>query len=170
MSPPAASTENCAKACANGRPVCVWADECQYFVTPEADVLAQTVARQARLISVALTQNLSVLYDQFGGGDKARQQCNGWLANHATKVLGTNSDKETNEYFSALLGMSMQPVYGGSYSGRDYDPIDDLLGHLPKVQMSFSEQLRPNVLPGECGVERRGGGMVRESAPPVKPV
>ena len=131
------------------RPVVTWVDECPYFATPEHDMLTQMVARSHKLISVAMTQSLPVLLDQFGGNDRARQQAAGWLGNHNIKVIGTNSDKYTNEVFSAMLGQSMQPSYGGNFSGRDYDPVDDFLGRPPRVQVSVHESMRPNVEPGE---------------------
>ena len=139
------------------RPVVTWADECQWFCTPEHDMLTQTVARSHRLISVAMTQSLAVLMDQFGGNDRARQQVAGWLGNHNIKILGTNSDKITNETFSAMLGQSMQPSFGGNLSGAEFDPVRHVLGQPLRVQASVHEVMRPNVEPGEFARLAPGG-------------
>ena len=132
-----------------GRPVVIWGDEYNWFCTPEQDVLTQTVARSHKLISVAMTQSLAVLLDQFGGNDRARQQAAGWLGNHNIKIIGTNSDKYTNDVFSAMLGQSMQPSFGGGLTGAEYDPVGDALGRPLRLQASVHETMRPNVEPGE---------------------
>lgn len=140
------------------RPVCLWVDEAHFFVVPETDCMAQTVARQAKLISVVLTQNLPMLYAAMGGDDKARRLVDGWIANHSTKVICSNACKETNEYCSQLLGQSKQLLMNGSSQYGHYDLVGDVFGDAGvKVTGGFSEQWREDVPAGAFTKLCKGG-------------
>jgi hypothetical protein len=111
----------------NPRPVLFFVDEPQYTLLPDIDHMFQTTARQSGAISVFLTQNLPTLYSSLGGSDKARQQVDGWIGNHVTKIFTANSDHTTNQYAADLIGKSRQLLMNGSNQGK-YDILDDFMG------------------------------------------
>jgi hypothetical protein len=144
----------------NPRPVIIWADEAQFFVVPSTDMMVSTVSRQSRLISVVAAQNLEMLYTALGGGDKARQEVNGWLSCYMTKIIGANLDNDTNRYFSELCGNSWQDVWSGSGgTGGQYDVLDDLMGKPMKggPSMSWQPNWRPDVPPEVFPSLQKGG-------------
>lgn len=142
----------------SARPVVIWADEAQFFLLPEMDGMVQTVARQARLISVVLTQNLPTLYAAMGGSEKARHQVDGWFANHSTKIIGANSCKLTNEFWSEVFGSSRHMFFNGSTTMGDYSLVGDMFGDSgAKATGGFSEQWHPDVTPGAFTKLRKGG-------------
>lgn len=137
------------------RPVVVWADEAQFFTVPEVDGMVQTVARQAKLINVVLTQNLPMLISAMGGSEKARHEVDGYIANFQTKVLCANACKETNEYFSKLLGDERQYMLSGG-TQQKYDLIADFMGQS-QGHAHFQEQWQPAVRPEDFTRLRKGG-------------
>jgi hypothetical protein len=143
-------------------PVVIWADEAQFFIVPDLDVMTQTVARQSRLISVVLTQNLPMLYAAMGGGEKAKQETDGWLSNHMTKILCANADKETDEYFSELLGHSRHLFMNGHTDQGPYDFMSDFFGAGgSKGSAGFNEQWHPDV-PPEAFTKLMKGGIAND--------
>ncbi|GAB1856136.1 hypothetical protein MHTCC0001_09710 [Flavobacteriaceae bacterium MHTCC 0001] len=86
------------------RPVCLFADEFQNFIFPEFDPLFQSTARAYRVCTVYITQNLPNFYLQAGGGDIGRTRFRALAGNLSTKIFHANSDPETNEYASDLIG------------------------------------------------------------------
>jgi hypothetical protein len=129
-----------------GRPVFIACDEAQFFVLPETDARVQAVARQSGLISVDIAQNLPLLYAALGGGDRARQQVDAWLSNHMTKVLAANTCRETNQYFSDLLGRSRHLFMNGHSSPEPYSLVDDMTGRN-RHHGGWSEQWHPDFPP-----------------------
>jgi hypothetical protein len=133
------------------RPVCIYGDEAQFFFVPDVDVMTQTVARQSRLISCVLTQNLPTLYSSAGGGEKARQEVDGWLSCHMTKIALANTCVTTGDYFSRLFGCSYEEVWGGTMPPTDeYSFGDDkLFGQKFRggPTMNWSSHWRPDVPP-----------------------
>lgn len=142
----------------NPRPVCIWQDEGQFFLT-KTDCMAQTVARQSRLINVLLAQNLPMLYHARGGGPTAKQEVDGLLANHMTKILCANACHETNQFFSELLGHSRHLFAGGNTQFGDYSPWDDFMGNDngTRGSASFNEQWHPDVPPEAFTKLAKGG-------------
>lgn len=141
----------------NPRPVVIWADEAQLHAVPSVDSMTQAVARSHRLINVAITQNLPLLVSALG----KREEAESWIANLTTKFLFANSDKETNEYFSELLGHSKHLFLGGSSGGnQQYDPISEWMGTAqPQASASFNEHWHPDVPPETfAGPRMRKGG------------
>jgi hypothetical protein len=139
-------------AAQNPRPVVIFGDEAQFFFVPEVDVLTQTVARQSRLISVVLSQNLPMLYSASGGGEKARQEVDGWLSCHMTKIALANTCVTTGAYFSSLFGNSYEDVWGGTCStGEGYSVTDDIFGRRLQggPTLNWSAQWKPDVPPEE---------------------
>ena len=84
------------------RPVFLWADESQYFITRE-DALFQQTARSALAATVYLTQNISNYYVALGG-DQARAAADSLLGNLQTKVFHANGDPETNLWAERVFG------------------------------------------------------------------
>lgn len=89
------------------RPVFLWADESQNFVS-EYDFMFQTTARSARACTCLLTQNISNYYATLGAGEDGKAQADSLLANLNTKIFHANGDSVTNEWAAELIGRSRQ--------------------------------------------------------------
>lgn len=98
----------------NPRPVFLWVDEAQNFVT-EYDMQFQATARSSRACTVYLTQNLPNYYAEMGG-EGSRHRVNSLLGNLQTKIFHANSDPETNNYASEVIGRSWHTRHGQSQS------------------------------------------------------
>ncbi|MEX2206685.1 MAG: hypothetical protein WEF50_10705 [Myxococcota bacterium] len=83
------------------RPVFLWADEAQYFLT-STDPLFQQTARSARVCTVYLTQNLSNYYLALGRAD-AKHYVESLLGNLTTKIFHANDHIETNRFAAELI-------------------------------------------------------------------
>lgn len=81
------------------RPVFLWADESQYFIT-EDDMLFQQTARSKMAATVYLTQNLPNYYAALG---KTPIKADSLLGNLQTKVFHANGDPTTNEWAERLF-------------------------------------------------------------------
>src|SRR5262249_42930122 len=81
------------------RDVVLWADEAQLHALPGVDSMVQAVARKHKLIQVAITQNLPLLFSVL----KNKEDAISWISNLQSKFIFANGDKETNEYFSAIM-------------------------------------------------------------------
>ncbi len=62
----------------NGRPVFLWADESQFFVTSH-DYVFQSTARSIRACTVYLTQNLPNYYAVLGGQEKGKAETDSFM-------------------------------------------------------------------------------------------
>jgi hypothetical protein len=96
------------------RPVFLWADESQYFITRE-DALFQQTARSALAATVFLTQNISNYYVALGG-DQARAAADSLLGNLQTRVFHANGDPATNEWAERVFGRLWTPLATESLS------------------------------------------------------
>jgi hypothetical protein len=149
------------KPAAIPRPVFLWADEAQHFVT-SYDMQFQTTCRAARVATVYLTQNVSNFYAALGGGDKARAESDSLFANLNTKLMHCNGDAVTNEWAARLIGRSLQCLASGNSS---YDADDqwtaalglDWFGHAGHTTAGFSETYEFEVQPREFTQLRTGG-------------
>lgn len=83
------------------RPVFLWADEAQYFLTRE-DALFQQTARSALAATVFLSQNISNYYSALGG-DSGKAATDSLLGNLQTKIFHANGDPATNEWAERLF-------------------------------------------------------------------
>jgi type IV secretory pathway TraG/TraD family ATPase VirD4 len=99
----------------NGRPVFLWADEAQNFIT-SYDMQFQTTCRSSRVATVYLTQNVSNVYAALGGKGKGQCEAASLFANLNTKLLHANGDPVTNEWASSLIGRSRQFRASGNSS------------------------------------------------------
>lgn len=146
---------------ASPRPVFLWADEAQHFVT-SYDHSFQTTCRAARVATVLLSQNYSNFIAALGGNEKARAETDSLLANLNTKILHANGDAVTNEWASRLIGRSRQFLASGNNS---YDAEDqwtaslgiDWIGHSGSTTAGFSETFEFEVQPREFTRLRTGG-------------
>lgn len=140
----------------NSRPVFLWADESQNFIT-SYDREFQSTARSSRACTVYLTQNLPNYYAELGGGDKAKVEADAFLGNLQTKIFHANGDNTTNQWAADLFSKSWQ-MRGSVNQGY-------ASGGVSGGQTS-SESLEYDVLPQELSLLRKGGpetGFVVES-------
>lgn len=143
---------------ANPRPVFLWADEAQYFVT-SYDMQFQTTARSSRVATVLLSQNLSNFYAALGGGEKGQAEADSLLANLNTKIFHANGDPVTNEWAASLIGRTRQFFVNASNS---YEPSARpawLLGMRPNPSQNagVSESIDFELQPSAFTALRRGG-------------
>lgn len=84
-------------------PVFLWVDEAQYFINPNHDALFQTTARSSLVCTVYLTQSINNYYFAMGSrSPEARAKA--LLANMGTKIFHANTDFDTNEYATKMIG------------------------------------------------------------------
>jgi type IV secretory pathway TraG/TraD family ATPase VirD4 len=127
------------------RPVFLWADEAQNFVS-SFDYQYQAVARSARACTVYLSQNVSNYYSVLGA--RGRDEANSFLANLVTAVFTANSDHNTNDYASKLIAQHWQTLYNYSSSRTDKTTNSSAGG---------SQNLQFKVIPAEFTTLRKGG-------------
>jgi len=125
----------------NSRPIFLWADEAQNFVT-DYDMHFQATARSSRACTVYLTQNLPNFFTELGNHDRTHSL----VGNLQTKIFHANSDPETNTYASEVIGRSWHDHQGKSQSlgdssfsmgqssneSFDYDVPPQVFTRLPK--------------------------------------
>lgn len=88
------------------RPLFLWADESQLFST-HYDTTFQTTARESRIATVYLTQNLPNYYDAFGSDTGGRDRTKKLLGAFGIKLFHANGDTETNKYAEQLFGSEL---------------------------------------------------------------
>ncbi|WP_460972846.1 type IV secretory system conjugative DNA transfer family protein [Spirosoma migulaei] len=93
----------------NPRPIFLWADECQNFIT-DYDFQYQATARSSRACTVYLTQNLPNLYAELGNHDRVHAL----IGNLSTRIWHANSDPETNTNAAETIGRSWHRRSGES--------------------------------------------------------
>lgn len=84
------------------RPVFLWNDECQYFLSAD-DARFLSTARRYGACPVYITQNLPTLYTAIGG-DNAEYQGRTLVAQFQTRIFHSNSDPVTNEFAARIMG------------------------------------------------------------------
>jgi hypothetical protein len=91
------------------RPVFLWADESQFFVS-QYDKEFQSTARSSKACSVYLTQSINGYFTALGDEHAAYE----FLTNFQTKIFHANTDPKTNQYAAEIIGKYSQ--YRGNYS------------------------------------------------------
>lgn len=91
---------------AYSRPVFLWADECQFFLS-EYDNEFQSTARSSRACTVYLTQNLSGIYNSIGG-KHPEHAADALLGNLRTKIFHSNDNRTTNQWAADIIGKHVQ--------------------------------------------------------------
>lgn len=136
------------------RDVVLWADEAQLHALPGVDSMVQAVARKHRLIQVAITQNLPLLYSVL----KNKEDAISWVSNLQTKFIFANGDAETNGYFSALFGQSKHLMASMSSNNKPFDWFGDSMGlDSGGGNYSTTEHMMPDVRPEAFTRLRKGG-------------
>ena len=123
----------------NFNPVFLWCDEAQYFVNPY-DQLFLTTARSSKVATVFLSQNISNYLAIMGKGQETKAQVDSLMGNLCTKIFHANSDAETNEYASRLVGSVMRAVYNES---AQYNHASLLPTHSEGTSTQLMAQLTP---------------------------
>jgi hypothetical protein len=104
---------------ADARPVFLWADESQYFVTSE-DMLFQQTARSKQAATVYLTQNLPNYHAALDSTGRSAAT-DSLLGNLSTKIFHANGDPTTNEWaervFAHGIATRSAPSYSGDHAG-----------------------------------------------------
>jgi hypothetical protein len=144
----------CDNADGRGRPLFIWADECQHF-TSRYDPLFQATARSSRAASVYLTQNYPSLSAALGGGPDGKAMTDSLLGNMGTKIFHANSDLVTNQLAANLVGKRLQSL-------RSFGTGSSLsLGSQASVGSSSnrgqSESMDYEIQPVELSALRKGG-------------
>lgn len=96
----------------NDRPVFLFADEAQVFLN-EFDPDFQATARENRIATVYISQNLPNYYANMGG-NKYEHRVKAFLGTLGTQIFHANSDVETNRYASDLIGEAYSKEEGKS--------------------------------------------------------
>lgn len=91
------------------RPVFLWADESQFFVS-EYDKEFQSTARSSKACTVYLTQSINGYFTALADENSAYE----FLTNFQTKIFHANTDPKTNQYAAEIIGKHSQ--YRGNYS------------------------------------------------------
>jgi len=141
----------------SARPVFLWADEAQFFVTSQ-DSHYQTTCRAARAATVYLSQNLSN-YLHALGGEHSRPAVDSLMGNLNTKLFCANGDPVTNEWAASLAGKSRQFFTNSSTSHQSDDWLGNLTGFRDNAHTSagMSEQNDYDVPPSAFTTLRTGG-------------
>ncbi len=140
------------------RPVFLWADEAQNFVT-SGDMQFQTTARSARVATVLLSQNVSNFYAALGAGDKGKAEADSIFGNLNTRIFHANSDPVTNTWAADVIGRSRQFLVNASQNSQCQDLIGSLtgLGAPAQATAGVSETLQYDIEPSRFGELRTGG-------------
>ncbi|OWK46480.1 type IV secretory system conjugative DNA transfer family protein [Fimbriiglobus ruber] len=128
------------------RPVVMFCDEFQNFVTPY-DPIFQSTARSARVASVALTQNIDSIISRFPA-HTGRAEAEALFGNYNLKVFSAQDHVGTNEWASKSIGQVWQYVTNTNAS---------LGAENGSLSAGSSQQLKYLVDPIEFVRLRKGG-------------
>jgi type IV secretory pathway TraG/TraD family ATPase VirD4 len=142
----------------NARPVFLFADEAQSFVT-SYDAQFQATSRAARVATVLLTQNVSNFEAALGGSEKGRAETAALFANLNTKLLLCNGDPVTNEWGAKLVGRSLQTFVNSnnSYQSRDWLATALGMGQPSQSSAGVTEAYEFELQPRAFSFLRTGG-------------
>ena len=136
-----------------GRPVFLWADECQYFISRH-DALFQATARSSRAGTVYLTQSIPSLVAAVGAEQEGRALVDSLLNNLVTKIFHANSDATTNDYATKLIGKEVRKF---RTEGRSVGSNPNSLIPSFTRNSGYSEQLDDVIRPTEFSGLKKGG-------------
>lgn len=134
------------KVATDPRPVFLWADESQNFVS-SFDYQYQAVARSARACTVYLTQSLSNYLAVLGSG--AENEAHALLGNYVTKIFHANTDKATNQYASDIIAQHWTMTHSYNTGMNE--------GGGTNRSAGGSQSVQSKVLPAEFTTLRKGG-------------
>jgi hypothetical protein len=120
-----------------GKPVFLWADEAQFFVT-RYDMLFQQTARSSRAAAVYLTQSVVNFRAALDSSDDASSISDSLLGNLQTKIFHANACPNTNEYAERLFGSELQWTANASAgaAGSQAGAQRVMLPILPAIRFS----------------------------------
>lgn len=95
----------------DARPLFLWADEAQHFLTPREPEFAQT-AREQKACCVYLTQSRSNYLHALGPGQQAAVES--FLGVLKTKIFHCNGDPETNEWAERTIARDYRTRFSSS--------------------------------------------------------
>lgn len=122
---------------ADTRPVFLWADECQFFIS-DYDREFQSTARSAHAATVYITQNLPSLYAQIGGRDP-QDLADAIIGNFQTKIFHANTDHRTNQWAADTIGRAIQRRGNRSWSENESEQTGASLNESWGTQTGESE-------------------------------
>ena len=139
------------------RPVFLWVDEAQHFITPFEDEFLST-CRSFRVCSVYMTQNYNNYLSRLRGQSNAKPSVDAFLGNMQTFIFHANSDAVTNQWAATQIARNKQKrvtkAYGGNSGSQE-------AGQKNKSSSSFnrteSEEILYQVLPYDFTQLRKGG-------------
>lgn len=139
----------------NARPVMIWADEFQFFIS-KSDFLFQTTARSSRAATVYLTQTRSGLLAALGGEATSAPRVDALLANLNTKIFHANGDKDTNLWAAETIAKKIIELHGDSKSVGTSGGAESLSLSVNQAK-SRNEQIDFAVQPVEFTLLKNGG-------------
>jgi len=89
----------------NNRPIFLWGDESQYFLT-SFDTIFQSTARSYRASTVYMTQSISAYKDAIGGTN-AHDTVMSLLGNLRTHIFHQTSSADTQKYAAEMIGKGL---------------------------------------------------------------
>jgi hypothetical protein len=140
------------------RPVFLWADEAQFFVTSH-DMDFHSTCRSSSVATVLLSQNLSNFYAVLGGDKTGEAQVDSIFGNCGLKIFHANGDPKTNHWASELIGKTRQFLVHANQSYEANDMYGDLLGlgQIGQTSSGVNEVLEYEVQPSAFTRLRTGG-------------
>jgi hypothetical protein len=139
-------------------PVLSVKDEYQLLCDASYDVLAQTVSRSQKWISLAAFQTIPVLLAALGGRDKAQAEVDALVACHGTKYIMANNCEKTNEWAANLMGHSKKSFMSLHQQGEQKQGFfKDVMGVGGGMNFSMNQQWHYNVPPHAFEYLRKGG-------------
>jgi hypothetical protein len=139
---------------ARGRPLFVWADECQHFAS-RYDSMFQATARSSRAASVYMTQSYPSLVAALGGESLGTAVTDSLLGNMGTKIFHANSDRETNRIAAELVGKRLQSLRNFG-SGASIS-LGGQATAGSSASRGMSEHMDFEIQPMEFSMLRKGG-------------
>lgn len=141
------------------RPVFLWADECQFFLSPY-DAEFQSTARSARACTVYLTQNLPAYYARIGGRNP-EHIADSLLGHFQTKIFHANGEPRTNQWAADLIGKGVQ--YRRTFTEGDRFGVSDGTSYGENENVGLGETRGSNT--NRQKNSGWGGGWSSTSAP-----
>ena len=126
------------------KPAFLFADEFHNLINPNYDQLFQATARESLAITVYITQSLPSIIGAFGT-ENPENRAKSMIANLGLKVFCANSDYDTNEFASQMIGQHFIDV---SSISIDKDK---------NANRSYSQQLQWKVPPEHFFLLKTGG-------------
>jgi hypothetical protein len=132
----------------DSRPVFLWVDEAQYFITPGEPEFVQTV-REQKACCVYLTQARSNYLHALGPGREAAVES--FLGVAKTKIFHCNGDPDTNEWAQRVISEDWQTQASeGRTEGDAGNPGDRTTSTITRVR-------EPRISTADFGKLRCGG-------------